>query len=159
MAFDISKYLPGYKSNLASAEGNISQLLSGQPSTGPARSKAAYFGATSGMPNSGVSNALGYDLYKQDAAKNQEVGFDQLMKLITGTPGNAFADPSQQFQQDRYQQDFNEQRRLQEQARQDAQNKLTAASRPKLANGMYRLPGGDTPAGTWNVPVLPAWAR
>jgi len=159
MAFDISRFLPGFKGNLASAEGNIGQLLSGQPSTGPARSKAAYFGATSGMPNSGVSNALGYDLYQQDAAKNQEVGFDQLMKLITSTPGNAFADPSQQFEQDRYSQEFNDRRRREELARQEAAAAQSRLNRPKLASGLYRLPGQDTPMGTSNLSVLPAWAR
>jgi len=106
MAFDISKYLPGFKGNTAAAEQNIGQQLSGMPSTAPARAKAAYFGATSGLPNSGVSNAVGYDLYGEDAAREKQSGFDNLLKLITGYSGNAFTTPGQEMQGDQFNRDL-----------------------------------------------------
>lgn len=157
MPFDISRYLPGFKNNTASAEANIGQQLTGMPSTAPSRAKAAYFGATSGLPNSGVSDALGYDLYGQDAERQKQSGFDNLIKMITSYSGNAFADPSQQFQQDEYQQNFNENRRQSDLARQDAQNSLLASRRSTQPNGIYRMPGraGGIPGGE----NLPWWSQ
>ena len=145
MAFDISRYLPGFKGNTAAAEQNIGQQLTGTPSTAPARQKAAYFGATSGMPNSGVSDAIGYSLYGQDAERQKQSGFDNLIKLITSYSGNAFADPGQQIQADQNQRDFDENRRRTDLARQDAQNKLNAAGKPKMKAGYIQ--GPSTPRG------------
>ncbi len=154
--FDISKFLPGFKSNTAAAEGNIGQLLSGQTSPANARNKAAYFGATSGMPNSGVSDFVGYDLFGKEAAANQQQGFQNFLDLIAGTSGKAFADPSQQFEQDRYQQEFQDRRRREDLARADAEAALQAARRPRQPNGLYRLPGQTpSPMGTSRLPV---WA-
>lgn len=147
MPFDISKYLPGFKSNTAAAEGNISQLLGGTPSTANARNKAAYFGATSGLPNSGVSDAIGFDLYGQQAAADKQLGFEDLIKMITSYPGNAFADPGQQIQSDQFQQNFDERRRNSDLARVEAERELSSRNRPKkygfaMTGNKGYVPGG-----------------
>ncbi len=104
--FDINKFLPGFGKNTAVASQNIGQQLNGMPSTAPARAKAAYFGATSGMPNSGVSNFAGYDLYGQDAEKQKQMGLDNLLKMLTSYSGNAFATPGQDIQSGQFDQEL-----------------------------------------------------
>jgi len=84
--------VPGISANTNTASQNVGSMLNGLPSAGPARTKAAYFGATSGLPNSGVSSALGYDLYNQDAQRYQQQGFDDLMKMLTTYSGPALQD-------------------------------------------------------------------
>lgn len=116
---DFGKYIPGFSGLTSAASGNIGAQLSGLPSTGRARTKAAYFGATSGMPNSGVSNAFGMDLYGQEAEQQKQQGFENLLKMLTGYSGTVAPTVGQQIQDTQFGADLDF-RKIQA----DAQNKL-----------------------------------
>jgi len=156
MSSIINNAIPNFGGLSQNASGIVGNMMGGLPSSGPAKTKAAYFGATSGMPNSGVSNALGYDLYREDADKYQQQGFDNFLNLIQGYSGTIMPTTGQQIQNNQYQQDFTDRRRQEELARQDAENARLTAARPRQPNGIYRIPGqiGAVPGGS-NLP----WRR
>lgn len=144
--FDINKYLQGFNSNTAAASGNIGQQLTGMPSTAPARSKAAYFGATSGMPNSGLSNFVGYDLYGQQAEQQKQMGLDNLLKMLTGYSGNAFATPGQNIQSGQFDQELAFKERESKAANDLAQQELAMRSKSQRPRSGY-IQGPSVPEG------------
>jgi hypothetical protein len=157
MSSIINNAIPNFSRLNQNASGIIENLMGGMPSTGPARNKGAYFGATSGMPNSGVSNALGYDLYRQDSDEYQQRGLDNFLKLIQGYSGTVMPTTGQQNQASQYQEDFNEQRRQFDLSRQDAQARLAAANRPRIPGGTYRITGAGGGGGAFGLNNLPTW--
>lgn len=142
----MEKFIPGITGNTATASGNVGQLLSGMPSTSNARKKAAYFGAASGMPGSGVANAFGYDLYNQEAEANKQRGFDNLLKMLTSYSGTVAPTTGQQIQASQFDQDlaFRKQQAGAERATQ--QRRLDEASKPKKY-GRYQVGPGPVPGG------------
>lgn len=150
---NLDQYIPGFSGNAAAAGQNIGAQLTGLPSTGPARTKAAYFGATSGMPNSGVSNALGYDLYRQAADQYQQQGLDNFLKMLTGFSGTVAPTTGEAIQSSQFDTTFNDNRRKEDLARQDAEYAMANTRRRRPASGIYRLPGqlGPVPGGS-NLP-------
>jgi len=144
---DYSKYIPGFNNLTSSASTNIGQQLTGMPSTGPARQKAAYFGATSGMPNSGVSSALGYDLYGQDAERQKQQGFDNLIQMLTGYSGTVAPTTGQAIQSDQFDAEFNDRRRREDLARRDNEEQMIERNRPRkfgfsMTGNRGYVPGG-----------------
>ncbi len=150
---DFNKYIPGFSGLTSAASGNIGAQLGGLPSAGPAKTKAAYFGATSGMPNSGVSNALGYDLFQEDANKYQQQGMDNLIAMLTGYSGTVAPTTGQAQTSAEF--DINRSDRLQreERARQEAAAAQSQLNRPRQGSGLYRTAGNPTYAGTSSLPV------
>lgn len=144
---DFQKYIPGFNGLTSAASGNIGAQLSGLPSTGRAKTKAAYFGATSGMPNSGVSNALGYSLYGQEAEQQQQQGFENLIAMLTGYSGTVAPTTGQQLQSSISDRDFQDNRRREDLGRQDAEYAQSRLNRPKrygfkMAGNRGPVPGG-----------------
>jgi hypothetical protein len=100
-----------------------------------------------------VSNALGYDLYNQEASDYRQGGFDNFLKLLQAGSGSLFPTTGQQIQSDR----FNADQRFQEQqAQRDYEQQANVANmarrRPSI-NGLFRIPGqmGGVPGGS-NLP-------
>lgn len=151
----LEQYIPGITSNTATASGNIGTQLSGLPSTSNARRKAAYFGATSGMPNSGVSNALGYDLYGQEAEAQKQQGFDNLLKMLTSYSGTAAPTTGQVLQDQQITTERNDRERDRAFARDSAQRQLDEAAAEKNAKKRFfkeatNYRGGATGGGLAN---------
>jgi len=143
----LEQYIPGLTANTGAASANIGQQLTGLPSTGQAKRKAAYFGATSGMPNSGVSNALGYDLYGEQADQYQQQGFDNLLKMLTSYSGTAAPTTAQVQQEQQWNQD-REDRRISDFRDRAAQEEASmSANRPRkyaftMTGNRSPVPGG-----------------
>jgi hypothetical protein len=102
----INNAIPNFSGLSQNASGIVGNLMGGLPSSGPAKSRAAAFGVSSGMPNSGLSNAFGYDLYNQDADQYQQRGFDNFLKLIQGYSGTVSPTTGQQLQDSQFRSDL-----------------------------------------------------
>jgi len=96
----IEQSIPGFSGLTSSASSVINDLLSGGSAAGPAQNQAAKFGVSSGMPGSGVANAFGYDLYNKRANESRQRGLDDLLKMVTGYSGSAFATPGELLNKD-----------------------------------------------------------
>jgi hypothetical protein len=106
------------------------------------------------MPNSGVSNALGYDLYGQQAEQQKQQGLENLIAMLTGYSGTVAPTTGEALQSSRFDRDFQEDRRLSDLARQDAQTALAEAKRPKkygmkMIGQRGPVPGGFTNTEWW----------
>ena len=138
--------IPGFNGLSSSASGLINDLINGNPSTAPARSKAAFFGVNSGMPNSGLSNAFGYDLYKQEGEARKQRGFDDLLKMLTGYSGTVAPTAGQQIEDSQFNANLIQRQKESQDATNLARERIDAAQpRPKkygfTSSGGY-VPGG-----------------
>jgi hypothetical protein len=155
----INNAIPNFSNLTQNASGIVGNLMGGMPSTAPTRRKAAYFGVGSGMPNSGVSNALGYDLYGQEAAANKQQGFDNFLKLIQGFSGTVSPTTGEQMQQSQFDQDLAFREREADAARELARERLNqpqAGASRMGRSGTYRISGqAGGGMGTSALPVAP----
>jgi hypothetical protein len=137
----VNQAIPGYSGLTKSASSIVGNLMGGLPSAGTTQRANAYFGASSGMPGSDFIRNRGFDLYGQQAEGYKQRGFDDFLKLLSGTIGTVTPNAGQQQQQGQ----FDANLRLQQQqanagigrsnvadnAKQDALN------RPGLTDGYY----------------------
>jgi len=102
----VNKAIPGYSGLTSSASSIVGNLMGGLPSAGPAQRANAYFGATSGMPGSDFIRNRGFDLYGQQAEQYKQRGFDDFLKLLSGTVGTVTPNAGQQQQQSQFDKDL-----------------------------------------------------
>ena len=98
MLAELDALMPGFSENVATASGNIAELLRGQPSPALARNAAAYYGVNSGMPGSEFVRNKGFDLYNTQANAMKAQGQDELGKLLASVSGTAVARPGEVMQ-------------------------------------------------------------
>ena len=137
----VNQAIPGYSGLTKSASSIVGSLMGGLPSAGPAQRSNAYFGAASGMPGSDFIRNRGFDLYGQQAEGYKQRGFDDFLKLLSGTIGTVTPNAGQQQQQNQFDKTLNLQ---QEQANAGIargnvadSSKIRAGSKPGLKDGYY----------------------
>lgn len=84
----------------------VNNLLSGMPSTGTAQRANAYFGSQTGMPSSDFVRNRGFDLYREQADKYQQRGFDDFLQLLRGTSGTIAPTTGEQLQSNQFDRNF-----------------------------------------------------
>lgn len=99
--------IPGYSGLVSQAADQAGTLMSGMPSASMTRRDNAYFGTASGMPSSDFVRNRGFDLYGEKAEGYKQRGFDDFLKLLSGTVGKTTQDVSQNNQASQYQQSQN----------------------------------------------------
>jgi len=137
----VNHAIPGYSGLTKSASSIVGNLMGGLPSAGPTQRANAYFGVSSGMPGSDFIRNRGFDLYGQQAEGYKQRGFDDFLKLLSGTIGTVTPNAGQQQQQGQFDKTLNLQ---QQQANAGiargnvADNaKIAAVSKPGLKDGYY----------------------
>lgn len=96
----LGNFVPGMQGLTSGASNVISNLLQGQPSPNMARRANAYFGASSGMPNSDFVRNRGFDLYNQESDQRQQRGVQDFLSLLSGfTPLTGQQNESNRFNQ------------------------------------------------------------
>ena len=94
----VNHAIPGYSGLTKSASSIVGNLMGGLPSAGPTQRANAYFGVSSGMPGSDFIRNRGFDLYGQQAEGYKQRGFDDFLKLLSGTIGTVTPNAGQQQQ-------------------------------------------------------------
>lgn len=94
--------IPGYSGLTNTASSIVGNLMGGLPSAAPAQRANAYFGQGSGMPGSDFIRNRGFDLYGQQAEGYKQRGFDDFLKLLSGTIGTVTPNAGQLQQQTQF---------------------------------------------------------
>lgn len=98
----VNQAIPGYSNLSRGASGVVGNLMGGLPSAAPTQRANAYFGTNSGMPGSDFVRNRGFDLYGQQAEQYKQRGFDDFLKLLSGTVGTVTPTAGQQQQQGQF---------------------------------------------------------
>jgi len=98
----VNQAIPGYSGLTKTGSSIVGNLMGGLPSAGPTQRANAYFGAGSGMPGSDFIRNRGFDLYGQQAEAYKQRGFDDFLKLLSGTIGTVTPNAGQQQQQGQF---------------------------------------------------------
>ena len=119
----LNQALPGFGNLTGQATGVIGNLLSGLPSPSTARQAAATFGVQNGLgTGSGIADNYGYDLYKEQGAKRQQTGIQDLLSMLGSFSGNVTPNQSQLLQAGEFGANLSNQQNEFAQTEQDRQN-------------------------------------
>lgn len=103
--------IPGLANIKGNASNIVQSLTGGLPSAGPTQTANAYFGVTSGMPNSDFVRNRGYDLYGQKAEAYKQRGLDDFLKLLSTYSGTLMPTTGQNIETQQYNRDLDLKRR------------------------------------------------
>lgn len=98
----LATVIPGLDDTLATASGNIDELLSGNVSPSIARNASAYMGVASGMPGSEFVRNRGFDLYNTQGNAMKRQGLGDLLSLLQGVSGTVAPTTGQSLQNEQF---------------------------------------------------------